>query len=74
MSYLRKDERTHYMDSIAARTIGGVCVALCAALSKESVEVVADILRRLSNNLENHPRNGMFIRLLPKPSVVTSPT
>jgi hypothetical protein len=53
-----------YMDTIAARSLGGVFIALCNALSPEAVELACNTLRGFAENPDTRAEDRFIYKTI----------
>ena len=59
----RQEGLTH-MDTIAARSLGGVFIALCNALSPKGAEIACDTLRGFADNPDTRPEDRFIYKTI----------
>ena len=52
------------MDIIAARSLGGVFIALCTALSPKGAEIACDTLRGFADNPDTRPEDRFIYKTI----------
>ena len=52
------------MDNATARVMGGIYIAICAAISREGVEMANDVLLGFADNPNIHPEDRRIYRAI----------